>query len=205
MTPGSPGWVRCQCVHLFRFVYNQTGHSVDALSQDTRQRTANMFVVCPFVDTKVVVETFNKFRRLSRSVINRPITNIHNTAPNHGTLQAQQQALLNGTGKTPLQQQQQQQGEANGDNDTTTNTQQQQQQQQQQQEQNAKGSAFVGLSMRMKLDTGLVRNILQEVVGMEPFGDHYLGRALLAQNGVSVENHQPSSALIDDALGMVSR
>jgi hypothetical protein len=195
MTPGSPGWVRCQCVHLFRFVYNHTGHSIEAIQQDIRSRTFMLFVVCPFVDTKVVVDNFNRFRRLSRSVLNRPITNVHNTAPNHGTLQAQQEQ------QTSLSQQQ----------GTSENTQQQQQQQQQQQEQQqqqqqtGKGNAFVGLSMRMKLDTGLVRNILQEVVGMEPFGDHYLGRALLAQNGVSVENHQPSSALIDDALAMVGR
>ena len=192
MTPGSPGWVRCQSVHLFRFVFNQTGHSIETAQQDVRGRSVMMCVVCPFVDTKVVVENFNKFRRQSRSVVNRPITNVHNTAPNHGTLQAERQ-----------EQQQKQQG--NTDDTSTQPEQQPQQQQQDPQAATGKGNAFVGLSTRMKLDTGLVRNILQEVVGMEPFGDHYLGRALLAQNGVTVENHQPSSALIDDALARVGR
>ena len=54
-----------------------------------------------------------------------------------------------------------------------------------------RSSMFVGLSMRMKLDTGLVHNILQEMVGTEPFGDHHLGRALLSPDGDVMENNQP--------------
>ena len=177
MTPGSPGWVRCQCVYLYRFVVWQSGNSIEELQDESNTATKFFDVVCPFVDTKIVAEQFNRFRRQSRSVLNRPLTNLHNSAPHpvHPTA-----STLATTPSTTT-----------ADGTTPNNT--------------HRSSMFVGLSMRMKLDTGLVRNILQEVVGTEPFGDHYLGRALLSPDGVAVENNQPSSALIDDALAFVCR
>jgi hypothetical protein len=173
MTPGSPGWVRCQSVHLYRFVAEQSGMAVKQYQLDCSCPITQTQVVCPFVDMKMVVEQFNRFRRQSRNVLNRTIVNAHNTAPNGLTQTANDTAETTGT--APPQ--------------TTP--------------QPTRGNTYVGLSVRMKLDTGLVRNIMQEVVGSEPFGDYYLGRSLLAHDSVGVENGQPSSLLVDEALSHV--
>lgn len=71
LTPGSPGWVRCQSVYVLRQQY------VVAASQHTNRRMTldnqnNVFVLCPFIDSAVIVETFNRYRRSQRhSLVNR--------------------------------------------------------------------------------------------------------------------------------------
>lgn len=77
-TVGSPGWVRCQCVHIFHFtqVHGEVPPRANTLLNDSTQLC---MVQCPFVASELVVDAFSRFRRQSRNVVGRSPMNRTNT------------------------------------------------------------------------------------------------------------------------------
>lgn len=66
-TRGSPGWVRCQSVFIHRILIEHC-HGTGTLDISTfnTDRWGSFAVMCPYVDSHVIVESFNRFRRQSR-------------------------------------------------------------------------------------------------------------------------------------------
>lgn len=52
----------------------------------------------------------------------------------------------------------------------------------------------------MHLDAGLVRGIIREVVGQEPFDRFFLGRCLIVSRGSGIDNGQTTSQLMSRGL-----
>jgi hypothetical protein len=78
---GSPGWVRCQCVHLFHFVRNQSGCGgrVEPREEALAAQDHWTLLTIPYVDAAFVADQFNRYRRQHRVFLNRPLTNGVNT------------------------------------------------------------------------------------------------------------------------------
>lgn len=66
------------------------------------------------------------------------------------------------------------------------------------------GSHYVNLSSRQRLDRGLVRGLIQEVIGQDPIDDNYIGWLLLSERA-SVSCSSPGSAMIDASMEIVMR
>ena len=77
---GSPGWVRCQCVHLMHFCYRHCGKG-DMLHDLMSQHQHDSFttLTISYVDAAFVADQFNRYRRQHRVFLNRPMTNGNNT------------------------------------------------------------------------------------------------------------------------------
>lgn len=73
-TPGSPGWVRCQCINLAWFTLCASDMQfVDAAD-------AHMNIRIPFVTCELIVDSYNHFRYTERTVMHAPMPNPINTA-----------------------------------------------------------------------------------------------------------------------------
>lgn len=62
------------------------------------------------------------------------------------------------------------------------------------------GGQQVGLSLRMHLDTGLVRTILREVTGVDPYGNHLIGFTLIAPDQPVVDNRNVTALMLSHAM-----
>ena len=162
-TPGSPGWVRCQSVHLLRDQYaaavarsHQRVQTVDDLCQ--RQ----MFVLCPYIDATAIVDAFNRYRRAHRQ---------HQT-PTQTARQAVQ----------PYNTASVSEGGTDGMTNMGTHT------------------GHVGLSLRMHLDTGLVREIIRETTHADPLGHHFVGFCLIDHHQRLIDNGMLTSMLMTRAM-----
>ena len=115
-----------------------------------------------------VLHAYNRYRKRSRVAINRPI-NARNTA----VKEQNQQRHRNFFKKTG-------DDEAASSNNADEHT--------EEASTTASAPAAVGVHTRMHLDAGLVRNTIFEVVGTEPFNDHFVGRVMIdaASGGSSV-------------------
>ena len=79
-TVGSPGWVRCQCVHLYRFILHHTGQTVMLSGlRECRNRDLWVPLVIPYVDAAFVADQFNRYRRQQKVFLNRNLVNHNNT------------------------------------------------------------------------------------------------------------------------------
>lgn len=165
---GSPGWVRCQSVHMFYFM-SQRGGDTRMTGVCTSEPLELVHVQCPFVGADVVVEAFSRFRRQSRTSVGRAPVNRVNTAT----------AAPNDDSSTPTE----------ADNASSSNR---------------SGSHYVNLSSRQRLDRGLVRGLIQEVIGQEAIEDNYIGWVLLSERA-STSCNSPGSAMIDGAMEIVMR
>lgn len=91
---GSPGWVRCQCVHLFRFICMESGQKVHLDGwRGSRARCLFLPLVIPYIDAAFVADQFNRYRKQQRIYLNRNLSNPSNTfvAPSEQQEQQQQQ------------------------------------------------------------------------------------------------------------------
>ena len=77
---GSPGWVRCQCVHLFHFICIESGQRL-ALEgwRANRRKCLYIPLVMPYIDAAFVADQFNRYRKQQRIYLNRNLSNSSNT------------------------------------------------------------------------------------------------------------------------------
>lgn len=64
-------------------------------------------------------------------------------------------------------------------------------------------SGRIGLTTRMHLDPGLIRNIIREVVGVDPFDRYFIGFTLIDNRSGGFDNYQPSSTLMNNAMQVI--
>lgn len=77
---GSPGWVRCQCIHWLRFVLVETGQQVELdRLRALRRRDEWLTLVIPYVDATYVAAQVNRYCRQQRVYLNRNLVNHSNT------------------------------------------------------------------------------------------------------------------------------
>ena len=93
---GSPGWVRCQCIHMLRFVYLESGQrtELEGLRGSAGRRDLWLPLVIPYVDAVFVADQFNRYRKQQRVYLNRNLVNHANTfsTPSEQGEQQEQQA-----------------------------------------------------------------------------------------------------------------
>ena len=94
---GSPGWVRCQCVHLLRFVFQESGQrtELEGLRGSAARRDLWLPLVIPYVDAVFVADQFNRYRKQQRVYLNRNLTNSANTFTTPSEQGEQQQQAQN--------------------------------------------------------------------------------------------------------------
>ena len=98
-TVGSPGWVRCQCVHLLHFVARGT-KTREAIYHPTRdQERMSLFTTLrvPYIDAGYVADQFNRYRRQHR-VLSTPAGD---GLPPEAAMMAALAAASSGGGRAP--------------------------------------------------------------------------------------------------------
>lgn len=61
----------------------------------------------------------------------------------------------------------------------------------------------VGLTTRMHLDPGLIRNIIREVVETDPFDRYFIGFHLIDTRNGGIDNNQPTSTLMNTGMQVI--
>ena len=80
MCVGSPGWVRCQCVHMFRFMYVESGQESSLKTmRDNRNRATWVQVMIPYIDAAFLADQFNRYRKQQKVYLNRNLSHTANT------------------------------------------------------------------------------------------------------------------------------
>ena len=98
---GSRGCVRCQCVHLTRFLYLECGQrtELDGLRQGANRRDLWIPLVIPYVDAVFVADQFNRYRKQQNVYLNRNLTNHNNTFQPPSEQGADQEQQQHGNGR----------------------------------------------------------------------------------------------------------
>lgn len=208
---GSPAWVRCQSVYLLRV---QLAHTCCEQYYpevvDNMVLSKHLSLLVSLVDQHTVLAEYNRYRRRSRSLVATG-TNPRNSHPSTTAVAGPFQRTKPGgdaarapppeteAGHKPPEPNPDESAEGQEDAHSGPNA-------------GAGGGAGrgqggLGLHNRMHLDPGLVRNTIYEVVGTEPFNDHFVGRTLIDRKTSgkgSKDNHTTASSLIDLALSIVA-
>lgn len=212
---GSPAWVRCQSVYLLRV---QLAHTCCEQYYpevvDNMALSKHLSLLVSLVDQHTVLAEYNRYRRRSRSLVATG-TNPRNSHPSSTAVAGPFQRIAPSSkpvgdavranpppdaegGHKPSQPNADESPEGPEESHPNPNA---------AQGGAGRGQGGLGLHNRMHLDPGLVRNTIYEVVGTEPFNDHFVGRTLIDRKTSgkgSKENHTTASSLIDLALSIVA-